>query len=46
LGGENLNLAVSFGTIFVIGLLTNLPPGDIIREAETPAHANRLIRNS
>jgi hypothetical protein len=31
-GGENGNellLAVRFGTLFIIGLLTNLPPGDV-----------------
>jgi hypothetical protein len=35
-----------FGTLFVVGLLTKLPPGDVTWQAETPAHANLLIRRS
>ena len=33
-----------FGTLFVIGLLTNLPHGDVTME--TPTHANLQIRRS
>lgn len=29
--------------LFVIDLLTNFPPGDVTRQAETPTLANRLI---
>jgi hypothetical protein len=35
-------LAERFGTIFLIGLLTNLPPCDVTRQAKIPSHQNRL----
>ena len=34
-------LAVRFGTRFLIGLLTNLPPGDVTRQAKSPSHQKR-----
>jgi hypothetical protein len=37
-----LLLAEMFVPLFLIGLLTNLPPGDVTRQAKTPSHLNRL----
>jgi hypothetical protein len=30
-----------FGTLFLIGVLTYLPPGDVTMQATTPSHQNR-----
>ena len=35
-------MAEGFGTLFLIGLLTHLLPGDVTRQAKAPSHQNRL----
>jgi hypothetical protein len=40
-----LLLAERFGTLFLLGLLTTFPLGDVTRQAKTPSHQNKLKFN-
>ena len=40
---NSLLLAERFGTLFLIGLLTNLPPGDVPRQVKTPSQQAEVL---